>query len=512
MATLGFLLLNLLGAPPGVRTPGDDITISGVRWVRGEEIVYTGGVLEASDRIENRYRKQYSLEVRLFVLEVNREGADCALMTSISPQEDPLIAKAPGSQSGAASGKAKIPPAVRLELVRVDSRGRVLRLEPPLGPPPIPLKPETRTTQFPAISLEGIPSLELGLFVPWPVEGVQLGSRWDTTEPDRPPLGWQAKDTREWNGGRTLRVQATQQTPNWDRVQGNGESWMVTRTALVPPADGYAAVVEWQLIRRLGREQVGSLQVKYERQPTIRHVGGRYTDVRADVEQAWWMAAELAEMHSQSGRVQLNEVRTRLTRIEQYLSDTPVRSNFRSALEATRRRYANSLQGSAPPVVIVTAHSPDGKPEPLSLGKPAPDFVVGDLDRPTGKFRLSAARGKPCVLIFFKPNSVTSKGALELAEALHQKFQGKVHLLPLACGPTTDEASGQRKRMLLTVPVYDGEEPQKLFKVDTYPKFVIVDSQGMYVWELEGCGNETGFFLKTELDRQLGLDGQRPGR
>ena len=70
-------------APEGV--------LSGPRLKPGDELHYVGQIQQNGERVENRFRKKFKLEVRVFVLEVSEEATDCAVLTSIAPLGDESI-------------------------------------------------------------------------------------------------------------------------------------------------------------------------------------------------------------------------------------------------------------------------------------------------------------------------------------------------------------------------------------------------------------------------------------
>jgi hypothetical protein len=69
-------------------------------FVAGDEIVYAGVIHEASERSDLTYRRRTAVEVRLFVLSSAAGSADVAVMTSLTPQDDPAIASAVKSVAG----------------------------------------------------------------------------------------------------------------------------------------------------------------------------------------------------------------------------------------------------------------------------------------------------------------------------------------------------------------------------------------------------------------------------
>ena len=499
--------LALLGCAMAVSAPPapapESIVLNAPRFLRGEEILFTGEVLETSDGIGNRFRKKHALEIRLFVIEVEREYSDCAIIYSTKALEDPIVAQAIASVSGTNTPRDPPPASVHIELIRIDTRGRVKRLEPALAPPPLVLRAETRTADAPLFPVDVPASLELGMFIPLPIGATKIGSTWDSTEPNRPPLAWTIRGTSTWNGGRCLHLTAVQHSEGWDRPDIVRTAWGRAETVLVPPGDGFASVVHRIIQRRDRRDIIGSISVKYEREQTIRHVGDRYNEVKTQVEAAWFFARDLAELQAPGTKTTPKDFRARLTKIEQYLEDSRTKSGFRTAIESTRRRCEAATLGAAPAVAIVRAFTPATSPDKLEREKPAPDFIVADIDRPTGRFRLSNARGKPVVLIFYKPQSQTTKGALELADALTAHFANKVVVLPLACENKGDTATSQRKTWGVKSTLFDGDDVKKTYGIEAYPRFILIDPSGLYRWDIEGIGNETGFLVKEELDRLL---------
>ena len=127
MLPVGFALLLLSSSPSAPPA----LAVAAPRLQRGDELVYTGEIHESGERADDRFKKKHLLEVRVFVLEVAENSADCAVMTAISPQDDAKIADAVIVVSGANNGKNRSLPTVDLQLVRVDSRGRVQSLVPP---------------------------------------------------------------------------------------------------------------------------------------------------------------------------------------------------------------------------------------------------------------------------------------------------------------------------------------------------------------------------------------------
>jgi hypothetical protein len=285
--------------------------------------------------------------------------------------------------------------------------------------------------------------------VPLPVTAVRGGDTWDVAEAGRPPQVWAAKNGAVWNGRRCVEATAVQQTDGYDQPDKVRHGWKRTDTVLASPADGFASTVTRTVVRRDGADRVGSVTVRYELQPSNKHAGGKYADTRAEVEAGWAFAARHAEWVRAKYRP--DEQRARAAEIDRYL-DERAASPYRAAVEAVRRRYESGADGTAPPVAAITKKVivtlVDEGPK---AGQPAADFVAPDVDKPTGRVRLSAVRGQPAVVAFFKPGSDTSRDTLAVCEALHRKYAGELTVIPLAVYGTPADAAKQRAVLKLTV-------------------------------------------------------------
>jgi hypothetical protein len=130
------------------------------------------------------------------------------------------------------------------------------------------------------------------------------------------------------------------------------------------------------------------------------------------------------------------------------------------------------------------------------VGQVAPDFTAGD-------FRLADNRGKPAVLVFFKPGSDTTPLALAAADALHRRYGGRAAVVPLAVWGTPGAGEGAHDRLKLAVPVYDGTQAETAYGIESVPRFVVIDGAGRVRWTFAGVGAETGYSARREVDRLL---------
>lgn len=495
MTAVGVVLLAV-----GLSAGPDELTVSGPRLARGDELHYTGDAELTGDRLGNRFRKRYALEIRVFVLDATRESADCAVMTVVRPLADPAVVEAVIA-IGAAKVREAAAPSVRLDLVRVDDRGRVKRLLPAAGPPPLPLA-SAATADPLTFPLDLPPPAEFGFFVPFPATAVTAGTTWDVVETDRPPVGWKATGECVWNGGRCLELTAVQQSTGYDQPDAVRAGWKRTDRVTVSPADGYASTVRRTVTRRDGRDGVGTLNVSYEQQPRNRAVGVKYAATRREIETAWSFVADFDALRAKGARVPVADYRARAAKVEQYLEETVAGTAFRPAIDAARRRFEAAADGVAPPVPSVVVRA--ARPGPPVVGQLLDDFVIPDVARPSGQFRLSGARGTPVLLIAYRPNTVTSQGAVKLANALQAKYGDRVRVVPLAVFAPPDVAADERTALKSELPIFDGRKLEEPLGIESWPVFLIADGAGKLRWRFDaGLGGETGFLVGRELDALL---------
>ena len=72
------------------------------------------------------------------------------------------------------------------------------------------------------------------------------------------------------------------------------------------------------------------------------------------------------------------------------------------------------------------------------------------------------------------------------------------HGLPTSSGAASVELLAPLR---LTVPILDGAAVRATYGVDTYPKFFVVDTEGLLTWQFNGFGAETGYLVKRELEK-----------
>jgi hypothetical protein len=279
VATLPLLVL-FLSAPPVVKAPA----------LRpGDEHVYTGDAVEESLRQDQPYTRRFKLLVRAYVLRTDDHGGDVAVMTSITPVEDAVIAKTAVDVAGAA--KAPIAGSrVQLELVRVQHTGETLYLVPPAAAPPLILTAATKTAAVPAPLCDGVTPAEHAIFPHRPL-----------TDP-KPAVVLDGTEVVEFD--QTVR----------------GGNWSVRQRHWLSPADGLTRVL-WRQAEHIGRGV--RIHTRLDLQPVLAYRGPHAEDLRREIEFAWWFGMQVGKQNADA-----------LTaRIDRHTADHPA-TDFRPAIEA----------------------------------------------------------------------------------------------------------------------------------------------------------------------------------
>ncbi len=488
--TGGFLALALL-CPTAPPEPAG--------LVKGDELTFVGTVEEAVDRVGNRFRRAQKLEIRVLVLEKSEAWADVAVLTLLRRTDD-AVAGAVGSITGGTPDKAA-PPGARLDLVRVHADGTV-HLLLPVGPPPFLLDAKTPARTLPASPLDSFAPFEFGMFPPQPPRSAP-DKPWAvaSADPNRPAETWQAQGTAAVTAERCTVLIMNQQHANWANPVGGQPAWHRADAAWVA-LDGTARKVHRVIRHRdgLSAELAAWVEVKYEMTSQTRVIGRTFDRSRRDVETAFAAAADIAPFLPDAVKHGPKLFETRMAKLDEYLKEADS-GPYREAVLAVRRQLDAARRGetvtkAAPGSPIGLAPTAPKRPVWPEPGQTAADFTASS-------FRLAANRGKPVVLVFFKPGSETTDLALAIADALHAKHGTRAAIVPLAIWGDTAAGIKDRDRRKLTVPIYDGAQAETAFGVESVPRFVVIDGGGVVRWTFAGVGAETGYSAREQLERLL---------
>ena len=138
---------------------------------------------------------------------------------------------------------------------------------------------------------------------------------------------------------------------------------------------------------------------------------------------------------------------------------------------------------------------------PVPAGPQWPEPGQAARDIRAGSFRLAEQKGKPIVLVFFKPAGETTDLALAVADALEKRYAGNGALAPLVVGGEMSTALQARDRLKFSIPIYDGSPTAPAYGMETVPRFAVIDAAGKVRWTFTGIGAESRISHSRGADR-----------
>jgi hypothetical protein len=463
----------LLAAPPD---PG------GPKLEKGLEVRWAGTFTEASFRPGVSAVRHYDVDTRLFVLDTGEHGADAVLFTRVFLKPD---------------RKTTDPPAgvVRLDLVRIDPRGRVSVLPSPADPD----NPAPKARPWPPVQLQGLPAHEAGIFFEHPDKPLKAGLTWVRDEPGRPPVTWKVTDADSFLGRPAVKLVAEQKTEGYFADRIRQAEWRRQDKLTIVPAHGFAARLERVIERRDPDAEELSFRsvLTLEQQGKLVYAGRLYDERREEAVNAAAFTAMLDRALAAGGREGPKPFEAVARRTQAYLADHGGNDTvpYREATLAVRKRAEAAAKGDLPPIPL--PEDPVSSADPIAVGKPVPDVTAAGITAPASA-KLSALKGKPVLLMYFQPSAESARPVLQLAARLHERRLGAV--LPLAIGDPTD-AKALVAELKLAVPVYDGTGVYKTHGLDATPVFVVVDADGAVRHVSRGWGGETAATVAREFER-----------
>lgn len=479
--TAGLFALTLAAAAPpaGLQT--------------GDEFTFAGSVVEEVHRPAEQFRREHALELRVLVLDGRENWSDAAVLTRLKRTGDAVAGAVPGVTGGTVQDS---PAAVRFDLVRVHADGTVHLLVPD-GPPPLKLAADTPVRALPAVPLDTFAPFEFGVFPPQPPRN-NAGEPWTVAAGTRPPETWQATKTDTVNAERCRVFVMNQAHPNWVKPVGGQTAWHRADAVWVSTLDGTARKVHRVIRHRDGKDEQPAawVEVKYELKNQTR-LGGRGLErARRDAELAYAALADAAQSVPDAAKLGPKAFELRLAKLEAQIAETDEASPYREAMLAARRSFEAARRGEVVPAQFLPAApavAAPARPAWPEVGQLAPDFKAGT-------FRLAEHRGKPVVLVFFRPGGETADLSLAVAAALEKRYGPRAMVVPLAVFGDVAAGVKDRDRLKLTIPIRDGSAAVALYGIETAPRFALIDAAGKVRWSFTGVGAETGFLLKEQAD------------
>ncbi len=478
-----FWLLGLVLAPaqaPSRPYPGPSAPALRGDWsltpqlARGQELLYRGTFTEEAKGARVQFHRDYRFEARYFVLDAPPRGLEVAVLTTLKSR---LTKVGPGVQINPTSTS------VRLERVLVDLRGKVT----------------TDTLASLAIPLEGAPTIECGAFVESPGKLVSPGRTWDRPEQGRPPIGWHVVGREVVFGTSCIKVVATQQSPEWDRPRAGVGAWRRTDTIWMAPRLGVAQRVERVIEQREpARTETSQRSVlHYDLESSLQYPGALSEDRRQEINQALAFRDGAAPMLTAPAKYS-RQLAVLKAKIEFHLQNQPP-TPYREGVFHVKRQVEAGLRGEAAPAPMGPSMHLSGA---LAIGEKAPDFAASDFASST--VRLSHYVGKPVVLVFYSPTSVTAPELLGFAQGLSTTFARHATILGLSVSDDSKVVLDQRAALKLTFPLLFGGGLRINYAVETTPKIVVIDATGAVRGAYVGWGRETPTEVLAELRHWIG--------
>jgi hypothetical protein len=455
---------------------------AGPRFEKGLEVRWAGTFTEATFRPGVRAVRTYDVDSRLFVIDAGDYGAEAILFTRVFLKPDRKTADPPTG-------------VVRLDLVRVDPKGKVQLLPSPADPD----NPDPKARPYPPVQLQGLPSEEAGFFFEFPDKPLQPGLDWAREDAGRPIVNWKVANAELIHGQPALKLVSEQKTAGYygNRIQHS--EWRKQDTLTVLTAHGYAARLERVVEKRDPEAEELSFRSVLTLEQTGRMVyaGNPYEWHRQEGLHAAAFTAMLDRALATGGREGKAPFEAIVRRIQTYVRDHGMSESlpYREAIVSVRKRADSAAKGNLPPAP--PAEEPAAVVDPLAIGKIIPDVTAPGISS-AASLKLSDHKGRPMLLAYFQPGAPSGPPVLKLADELHARKLGTV--VPLAIGNVKD-AKSLIAEARAKVPVYDGTDVYKAHGLEATPVFVVIDADGVIRHVARGWGGETAATVTRELER-----------
>ncbi len=434
----------------------------------GQELIYQGSFTEEALGRGVQFDRSYRLENRVFVLDTPPGGVEVAFYTILklrSPQTD--------------RGKEPEPSSVRLELAKVSLQGRVSA-----GP----------GTSL-AVPLDGPATVESGAFVEMPRGRLGLGQTWDVAENNRPSRLWKVLGREAVNATSCLKLEGLQQSQDWDQPRADHAAWRRRDTVWLSPRWGVAYKVERVIERREPGHQYPSERsvVRYELQSNLKYPDQLFADRRREILQARKFYEAAAPLLPKPAKIDRRTFEVMAAKIQQYVDNQPP-TPYREAVLQVKRRVEAALRGESPP-----PPPSEEMPQALSvatIGRHAPDFVTNNLLTKESTHLRQWLVGRPLLLVFYRPESLTAEEVLRFANEKHS--QGFC-VLGLAVSDDGARIHKQCADLPVAFPILSGKGLRQSYAVDATPKLFVLDADGVVRGSYVGWGPETSATVSEEL-------------
>lgn len=416
------------------------------RLSRGQELVYRGTVREENIGGGVQFQRNYSLEARAFVLHAKNDGANVAFFTRLTLHRHPPAEKPEAETSS-----------VRLDLADLEALGRLTAANGSTSLPP-----------------DGPATWECGFLIEVPRDMVKAQQTWLVSEAGKPPRKFRVDGIEVVDQTTCVKVVAEQQSEDWDKPRGDSTAWRRKDTVWLVPRQGYAYKVERELERRepAHREATCRIVTSYKLDSSLVFNNNLFfEDRKREITQIREFQEKVLSLLPEARNHGPKPFEAIIARIDQHTQNA-AKTPYRDALLRVRQLAVMGSKNEVPPRV------PELEPKSrLVIGKPAPEFVVGDL---ATKENVTPRkwRGKSVLMVFFQPNSSLNPDVLRYVQQLADQNADLV-VVGLAMSDDAAAVDRLKRKLVLTMPVLAGSSLRTSYDVEATPRFVVLDEEGL---------------------------------
>jgi peroxiredoxin len=453
---------------------------------RGQELVYRGTYTESAGSNRVEFQRSYRVESRTFALESTPRGMDIASMTLLYTREAPTPAVKGGVTPATPRGTVATS-TVRLERLLLDLQGKVN------APPGVSL----------AVPLDSAPTVEVGAFIEWPRGRLAMNQSWEIPEAGRPLTAWRLVGTETVAGQTCVKVVGLQKSDDWDQPRADRSAWRREDVLWISPRDGFTMRLQRTIEQRepARREVTRRGVLRYDLESSMQYPTIMAHDRRAEINQALRLRDEARSLVGDPVK-NARAILALQRRITGQVENTPP-TPYRVCILQVKRMVEAAGRGE----VVHVSHVAEAASEETSLaaiGQTAPDFVASDVAG-GGTSRLSKWKGRPIVLVFYHPDSFTAPELLRFAQDLQVRWGKVCSVVGLCVSDDKVKALAQRDQLKLTIPLLHGGGMRIIYKVETTPKIVLIDSAGLVRGMYFGWGRETANEVTNDLRPWLSI-------
>jgi peroxiredoxin len=290
-----------------------------------------------------------------------------------------------------------------------------------------------------------------------------------------------------------------QQSEDWDHPRADRTAWRRRDLVWLAPRLGVAYKVERTIERREPAHRDSTLQsvARYELQSEIQYPGQLYEDRRREILQAQKLNEAIAPLLANPSKHGRRPFENILVRIAYHLDNQPP-TPYREAVLQVKRRAEAASRGESPPAVAGDDHGPTV----AVLDQRAPDFIVSNLLSKEST-QLRRWLGRPILMVFYHPGSVTVEQVLRFAQQVQDKYGQQVAVLGFSVSDELERIKKQHRDLQLSLPIYSGKGLRLSYAVEATPKLVILDAAGVLRGNYVGWGPETAELVTEELQHWL---------